>query len=362
MIRRLSSDDPHIRWEVSPLLEAEREALWKNIKRETVNRNPGRFFSPRNLRLWLIPAAAIAAVVVGLVLLFDGGGERRGEEKYMSILLGDDDDFDPRTGDVVLRSGDQSVNVATDSAEVVYDDRGHPAVNSRELAPKNTPRKENNEELDLLMVPYGKKAELTLSDGTKIWVNSGSRLLYRSVFAADRREVWLTGEACFEVAKDEARPFIIKTDRLDVVVRGTTLNVSAYASESLQTVALVSGRVDVTGHDGKAVYKMEPNQLFSYDQVLDEAGISNVDVNQYTSWTRGYLMLDDESLDRLLARIDRHYNVRIRYDADRMRSLRVRGKLDLQQGLDRLLEYITIAMPIACETGPDGGVTVTSKR
>ncbi len=360
MIRRLSSDDPHIRWEVSTLSEAEREGLWKKIKRETVNRNPGRFFSPRNLRLWLIPAAAIAAAVVGLVVWFDGG-ERRGDEKYMSILLAGDDDFDPRTGGVVLRLGDRSVNVPTDSAEVVYDDRGHPAVNSRELTTKNTPRKENNEDLDLLTVPYGKKAELTLGDGTKIWVNSGSRLLYRSVFAADRREVWLTGEACFEVARDDARPFIIKTDRLDVVVRGTTLNVSAYASESLQTVALASGRVDVTGHDGKTIYKMEPNQLFSHDSALGETGISNVDVDRYTSWTRGYLKLTDESLDNLFARIDRHYNVRIHYDADQMRGFRVNGNIDLQKGLDQMLEYISIAVPITFETGADG-VTIRKKR
>ncbi len=356
MIRKLSSDDPHIRWEVSLLSGAEREEMWKNIKRETIKKNPRRFFSPRRLRTWAVSFSAVAAAVIGLVVWFDGG-ERRGEEKYMSILLQDGEDYDPRTGDVVLRSGDQSVNVPTDSAEVVYDDRGHPAVNSRELAPK----KENGEELDLLMVPYGKMAVLTLSDGTKIWVNSGSRLLYRSVFGDDKREVWITGEAYFDVAKDEKRPFIIRTDRLDLVVRGTTLNVSAYENESLQTVALVSGRVDVTGHEGKTTYKMEPDQLFSYDRELGETGIRNVDVNEYTSWIRGYLLLQDESLDRLLARIDRHYNVRIRYDAAQMRNLRVNGKLDLQQGIDRLLEYITIAIPITCETDADG-VTVARRR
>jgi hypothetical protein len=356
VIRKLLSDDPHIRWE-EPFLTAEQSReMWRAIKKVTVKKNPARLFAPSRVVAWV---ASVAAVVTIGMVVWHHVAEARGEERYLSILLsGDEDDFDPAASDVVLKSGDRTVSVQTDRADVVYDDKGKPVVNSQEIAPNTASEKKEESKpeakFDRLMVPYGKVASLTLSDGTKIWVNSGSRLVYRSVFGDDVREVWLTGEAYFDVAKEENRPFVIKTEQMDVAVRGTALNVSAYNSEQLQTVALVSGLVDVTGRDGKTIYKMEPNQLFSYDRSLSQTGISNVDVAMYTSWIHGYLLLEDESLDRLLAKIDRHYNVRINLDDDRIHNIRVSGKLDLLQGLEKALETISTTTPVDFETGNDG--------
>ncbi len=343
MIRKLISDDPRVRFEEPDLPKARKREMWHIIRKATVKKNPARFLPSPRARMWILGAAAAVAAVLVMLPLLD---EKPGEKEYFTIR-DIETDFDPTVGDVLLKSGDRTVRVEADHADVVYESEGKMTVNSQEITPKREDAEEKREiEIDQLIVPYGKMASLTLDDGTIIWVNSGSKLLYPSTFADDKREVFLIGEAYFDVAKDENRPFTLMTDGLNVEVRGTSFNVSAYGNEPLQTVALVSGNVDVRDEDGKMTCQMAPDQLFSYNRLLGETGIRNVDVEEYTSWIHGYLLLRNESLDMLFTRIGRHFNVRINYDPLQMRNITVSGKLDLQYGIGKALETIAITAPI----------------
>lgn len=324
------------------LSSGQRQEIWSKIEEETIKKN-SRLKSSR--RIWL-KAASVAAVfaLIAVNLWFFMPSDHKGEDiDYISLMNNNLNDLDLTTGDVTLVLPDNKlVNMKSDSAEVIYDTDGRVKVNSQEI---NTDE-ENNSNINQLFVPYGKTTFLTLSDGTKVWINAGSKILYPSVFEGKKREIYLTGEAYFDVAKHEKQPFIIKTNELDVRVLGTKLNITAYDNENEQTVVLVSGKVDVNSKNDKTSYNMVPNQLFSYDLRSKETDLKNVDVTGYISWVNGYLLLQSESLDKLLGRIDRHYNTSTNFNKEEFRKVTVSGKLDMRKDLDKILEYISTTTPI----------------
>lgn len=335
--------------------------MWNNIKKATIKGRPAGIRHPVRAFAWTLLGAAAAAVAAAFVVapLLD---RRTDEMELLSIIRDAAAGFDPTISDVVVKSGDQTVKVEAERADVVYFGQGKMTVNSQEVAPEegkteDVRGKREEPRIDQIIVPYGKKAELTLDDGTKIWVNSGSKLLYPASLTGDKREVYLIGEAYFDVAEDPDRPFVIKTGDLNVEVKGTTFNVSAYAGEPLQTVTLVSGSVEVRD-EGGSMTRMVPDQQFSYDRSQGETEIRNVAVEEYTSWIYGYLLLRDVSLDRLLARLDRHYNVTIHYDPQQLAGVTVSGKLDIEHGVGKALETIGTTAPVTWTIERGGEVTV----
>ncbi|MFR1240329.1 MAG: FecR family protein [Butyricimonas faecihominis] len=122
-----------------------------------------------------------------------------------------------------------------------------------------------------LSVPRGGEYRIELEDGTKVWINSASRLRYPVVFSDDTREVYLEGEAYFEVQRDEARPFIVHSGEQKVTVLGTSFGISCYASEANDYTTLVSGKVKVDFERGKQSFVLEPGMQVAYSK---ESGIA----------------------------------------------------------------------------------------
>jgi ferric-dicitrate binding protein FerR (iron transport regulator) len=232
--------------------------------------------------------------------------------------------------------------MAVDTTDIVYDKNGTSNVQSEES------KNDGNEkqQLNQLMVPYGKTVSLTLSDGTKLWVNSGSKVIYPSVFRKDKREIFILGEAYLDVAKIPGLPFVIKTNHLDINVLGTKLNVSAYSDESTQSVVLVSGTVTVKSNNLKGDCNILPDQMFSYTTTSKEINIQKVDVNNYVSWIKGYLLLDSERFDNVLQKLERHYNLSFSYDSNAFKNTRISGKLDLSRGIESVFKYISVTVRI----------------
>lgn len=359
-IRILKKIIENLRIEEPSLSTTQKQEIWSKIEEATIKKDTNRTLFYKRGWVKVASVAAVIAVIAINVYIFGFYDLNRDSDEidYISVLKAGEKDFDLTTSDVTLvLSDNEQINLQSDSTEVVYGEDGKLIVNSEEVAAE----KEKKADINQLMVPYGKIASLTLSDGTKVWLNSGSRLAYMPVFDENKREVFLVGEAYFDVKKDESRPFIIKTNQMDVAVTGTTLNVSAYDNESLQTVVLVSGKVEVNSKGGKDVYKMQPNQLFSYDLFLAETSVKKVDVSLYISWVDGYLLLQSESLDRLLMKLGRHYNIRIHYNKEEMQKIKVSGKLDLQKDIHKIFDYISTTAPIVYNIeGSD--VTVKLKR
>ncbi len=171
----------------------------------------------------------------------------------------------------------------------------------------------NEEELAFneLTVPYGKKFQIKLSDGTHVYLNSGSKIKYPVRFLNNsKREVFLDGEAYFEVKKNDRAPFVVNTEELNTVVLGTKFNVSSYKNEFNTSTVLVEGAVRVEG-GGKAT-EIEPGER----AVIEDGSISvdAVNVEKHIAWTKGKLFFVDDSFELILKELERHFNVRIEND------------------------------------------------
>ena len=197
----------------------------------------------------------------------------------------------------------------------------------------------NTNGFNQMIVPYGKRSYLLLSDGTQVWINSGSRLVYAPQFTGDTREVFLEGEAYFEVAKDASKPFYVRTDAFTINVLGTKFNVKAYKDDMEYTTVLVEGKVSMRVQDqffSKDVI-LAPNQKLTLMKGQSDFQRSNVDeTGLYTNWIYGYLEFKNANLSDVLKSIQRYYNIDIELNTRDQSSI-VSGKLDLKSEPDRVL-------------------------
>ncbi|MEI6752274.1 MAG: FecR family protein [Paludibacter sp.] len=236
--------------------------------------------------------------------------------------------------EIQLVSGNQTLAVQGVQAKVEYDENGKLKVNKQTVAVnepisniKSTPI------YNQLRVPYGKRAFLTLSDGTTLWINTGTTVIYPTTFAKDKREIFVEGEVYAEVFHDAKRPFIIKTEKIDVQVLGTVFNVTAYKEDKQTNVVLVSGSVSVRPQNGKATV-IKPNQLFAYTNKAST--LRTVDVENYTSWHEGIYIFHNEPIEDILLRLSRYYNVTMKLPANPS-GISCSGKLELKDDLKQLL-------------------------
>ena len=202
-----------------------------------------------------------------------------------------------------------------------------------------------------VIIPFGKRSNIQLSDGTKVWMNAGSKLVFPQKFAGKKRKVFLTGEAYFEVAKDKTRPFVVSTDNMSVTVLGTKFNLRDNASDDELEVVLVEGEVSLKENSVlnmlEKEIKLKPNQRAVYNKL--ERGTlveSNVDVEYYTSWREGVLMFERESILNVFKRLSRYYNVHFVTEKSVELNRKFSGKLNLKYSLEEVLKVVCDAAPV----------------
>jgi len=164
-----------------------------------------------------------------------------------------------------------------------------------------------------LKIPYGKRFKLTLSDGTVINLNAGSTLRYPEQFSNNgNRNVYLTGEAFFEVAKDKEHPFIVNANEVDIKVLGTKFNVSAYPENPSVNSTLAEGSIQMyeTANPSNVVL-LEPNQMATWQHNAKKISLKNVDTSLYSAWTKGELAFKDTPFSTIAKIIQRTYDVEI---------------------------------------------------
>ncbi len=335
------------------LSKTDKMEIWNKIERNTLNSTKNRI-SLRRIWLRVASVAAIVALLIGGYWLFSVNQKKITETDYTAIMTNDEQVM--RSNDVILTLSDNK-KIAVDSSNIVYNKDGSSNIQTEE----NDLKKNIDEpQFNQLSVPYGKIVSLTLSDGTKIWVNSGSKVIYPTVFREDKREIFVSGEVYLDVVKNAECPFVIKTNNIDVNVLGTKLNISAYNDDSFQSVVLVSGAVEVKSKELKGEYDILPNQMLSYNLSNKNVNIRKVDVNNYISWIKGYLLLNSETLDNVLQKLERHYNISFAYNQNTLKNVRVSGKLNLDSGIEEVLKYISITVPITYQIN-DKQITVSLK-
>jgi len=167
-------------------------------------------------------------------------------------------------------------------------------------------------------VPNGKCQKVLLADGSLVWVNAGSILIYPKEFTADTRSVYLSGEANFHVAKNAKQPFIVKTNHLSVKALGTTFNVQSYPSSDFTIATLEEGsvKVDIEKKFSPASI-LKPNEQLAYSHKTHQISINTVDAAKLSTWKEGYLLFRGAKFEEVVATLERKYNVQINYDAEK---------------------------------------------
>lgn len=170
-----------------------------------------------------------------------------------------------------------------------------------------------------IQTPRGGEYRLMLSDGTRVYLNALSTLRFPVAFDGGHRIVELSGEAYFEVSRNEC-PFVVKTRQMEVEVMGTSFNLSAYPDETVHTT-LVEGSVKVSA-PGAGSRLLLPSEQASLPTTGDRWRVKRVDTDCYTAWTRGKILFKDERLDELMKQLARWYGVEICFTDPSLQSLR----------------------------------------
>ena len=185
-------------------------------------------------------------------------------------------------------------------------------------------------------VPYGAEYNLRLPDGTKIYLNAGSSLRYPDQFSGETREIFLTGEAYFEVAPDSLHPFIVHTAEVAVRVLGTSFNVNAYPERETVAATLVEGSVQVNYKAGQQVIR--PGMQLVYDKQNGKAEVSAVDTEVYTSWKDGYYYFKREPLENIMEVLSRWYDLNVFYHNQDLKRMEFGGRLKRYDDISYLLK------------------------
>jgi transmembrane sensor len=199
-----------------------------------------------------------------------------------------------------------------------------------------------------LFAAFGTRSALKLSDGTSVWLNSGSSIKYPDKFTGDDRTVFLNGEAYFEVVSNAAKPFIVNTSSITVKATGTKFNVLGYSAINEDEVTLVSGKVEVglaAGKNNGESTKLEVNQHLTFSKNTGAVRIVNEDTYKYISWKEGKLIFRNEPMKDVVKKIGQVFNIDIEIRGKELENYSYRATFE-DESLSEILKLLKLSSPI----------------
>ena len=289
-------------------------------------------------RIWQYVAAAIA------VLLLVAGGwfairhipsslpvaekamfTATDSARVMLIMAGGDRmDLSVLSGDTVIQQGEAKIRLNPEGG----------------LAHESSGQTLGEVSYNQIIVPYQCEYQVTLADGTKVFLNAGSELRYPVAFTANERKVFLKGEAYFEVTRDTARPFCVESAGQNIQVLGTIFNVYAYSDEPMNYTSLVSGKVAVTDKRTGTARVLEPGQQVVLDVVTGKTSVQEADMQQVLGWRNHDLIVREETLEVIMTKVARWYDVKIQFAHENLKKMRFTANLHRKKDLQELLKVI----------------------
>lgn len=193
--------------------------------------------------------------------------------------------------------------------------------------------------------PLGMRSSLTLPDGTRVWLNAGSKISYPVLFSNKIREVSLSGEAYFEVKKDKSWPFVVATKNMNVLVSGTTFNCNAYPENNQVQTVLVEGEVTIANQSATEVESMSPGELATFNNSNQQITKTKTDLQKYIAWKSGKLMFRDDKMNKVVEKLERWYNVEFEIE-DKEIANYVYTATFIDESLDQVLKMLSLSAPI----------------
>lgn len=237
----------------------------------------------------------------------------------------------------IILDGKQAVGLDQNNAEITVEEDGSILVDKQLV----TKAREEKVATNQVIVPYGKRSKIFLPDGSILWINSGSSISYTSDFQINRK-LNVQGEVYLDVKKDAAHPFVVKTNRMEVTVLGTSFNVTDYARDEESAVVLVQGSVNVTLKNNLK-QRLSPNQRFTNENGVLK--VDEVDVYSYICWKDNIMKFNGQKLGEILQLLSRYYDVKIEINGS-LKDEQYFGTLDLNCTIDDILENISLTTPL----------------
>ena len=255
----------------------------------------------------IMKSAAIMALLVGVGFIFKS-----------AVIDSDAAPIIPEDA-IILQMENGKIEVISEGgATTVVDTEGNVlgAQKGSQIVYKNNGSLKGELAYNTLTVPYGKRFDLLLSDGTQITLNSGTSLKYPVQFLKTKnRQVFLDGEAFFNVAKDSVNPFIVNTNGLNVRVLGTKFNLSSYPEDQYVNTTLLEGSVSVYNKqdtfDSSNASLLEPGFKAEWNKYNKQISVEEADIAMHTDWLNGKIILRHVPFKNIVKKLERHYNVEI---------------------------------------------------
>lgn len=306
------------------VLETKRTELLQRI------RGGQKHHRTRHLIQYLSYAASILLIImVGTWLWVKRGDEGAKVPKTTTMA---------RNENIQLRLSDgRTINLSTDKEGTIQEQNGAEILQEKGKLAYRQDSSQHKKEIQYneLRVPTGGECQLVLEDGTKLWINSNTRVKYPVSFPDNKREIIVSGEIYLEVVKD-GRPFLVNTGAGQVRVLGTSFGVQAYGEEVLTT--LVSGRVRFTN---KAGHKTE---LKAGEQAVatanGEVTKREVRVEEYVGWKDGWYIFREQRLEDVMTTLNRWYGTNVFYQNPRVKDIRFTGNLKRYESIKTFLEVL----------------------
>lgn len=299
----------------------------------------GADVSKNSLRPWRWKLAAAASILIGSSIFFilTHRGEVQKADKeiilakadaqpgrnvaYLTLANGKTVKLDTvRTGQAVANNGPQK-NLQNQLVYLPNNQQGGPETNS----------------FNTLITPAGGQYTVVLPDGSKVLLDAASRLTYPQRFSDTVRRVVLEGQAYFEVAHENNRPFRVTAGAQEVTVLGTHFNINAYKDESKVTTTLVQGLVRV--RCGRQFIVIKPGEQAVTDSAQKLVEVKNAHVNTEIAWVNGMIEFQDASIPKIMRQVARWYNIKVRYVGNQSRDL-FSGGISRNSNLSSLLEIL----------------------
>ena len=306
--------------------------------------NAWRKIQPKRGRKWMLSVCKYVAMVVLGVSLVYVVTRPEPEEKIVRAEV-----IKPGRLQAELRLG-TGVRLALNEHQGVYSSGNagveivNDTVTGKVSYHVNKTGMEDSLVFNTLIVPKGGEYSLELPDGTVVWVNSESSLRFPEKFTSNRREVFLEGEAYFEVKKDANRPFYVHTEVGKVRVLGTAFNVCAYSNDRFWQTTLVEGSVMINQEEKEVLLK--PNEQYQIDVRTGKAGLREVWPELYTSWRDGKFYFKAYTFEELVEKLERWYDFKMFYMNEEIKTRRFSGVVNKYQPLEEMFKFLQMTSDV----------------
>ena len=306
--------------------------------------NAWRKIQPKRGRKWMLSVCKyVAMVVLGVSLVYVVTRPEPEEKSVRAEVI------KPGRLQAELRLG-TGVRLALNEHQGVYSSGNagveivNDTVTGKVSYHVNKTGMEDSLVFNTLIVPKGGEYSLELPDGTVVWVNSESSLRFPEKFTSNRREVFLEGEAYFEVKKDANRPFYVHTEVGKVRVLGTAFNVCAYSNDRFWQTTLVEGSVMINQEEKEVLLK--PNEQYQIDVRTGKAGLREVLPELYTSWRDGKFYFKAYTFEELVEKLERWYDFKMFYMNEEIKTRRFSGVVNKYQPLEEMFKFLQMTSDV----------------